>query len=211
MVGSAVIEAIDDAEQHQQRRLEQVRDQGGEVVVVAEADLGHADGVVLVDDRQAAPLEQRDDGVAGVEVARPAVEVAGGQQNLGGGDAGGGPGTPRRRTSANAWPMAAQAWSWRRSVGRRARPSRPMPAPMAPELTRATLAALATEPLELVGQRLEMLAGSSVPSARGEHVGAHLDDDGVGQGDDFLTNGIDHNFPTESDASQKRPAEDASA
>src|SRR5437660_1546279 len=37
------------------------------------------------------------------------------------------------------WPMAAQAWRCRRSVGRLPRPSRPMPAPMAPELTRATL------------------------------------------------------------------------
>ena len=31
--------------------------------------------------------------------------------------------------------MAAQACKWRRSVGRRASPIRPTPAPMAPELT----------------------------------------------------------------------------
>src|SRR5437763_13827726 len=52
------------------------------MVVLAEADLDDADGVVLVDDRQAAPLEQAQDGVADVEVARPVVEVVGGQEDL---------------------------------------------------------------------------------------------------------------------------------
>ena len=79
--------AVHDGQQHQQRRLQQVGHHGGQVVVVAELDLGDADGVVLVDDRQHVPLEQREDGVADVEVAGAAVEVAGGQQDLGGVDA----------------------------------------------------------------------------------------------------------------------------
>ena len=81
------VQTVHDGQQDQQRRLQQVRHHGGQVIVVAEADLGHADRVVLVDDRQTAPLEQGQDGVAGVEIAAAAVEIAGGQQNLGRGDA----------------------------------------------------------------------------------------------------------------------------
>jgi len=50
------------------------------VVVVAEADFGDADGIVLVDDRQTAPLEESEEGVAGVEIAGAVVEIAGGEQ-----------------------------------------------------------------------------------------------------------------------------------
>src|SRR5262249_202006 len=46
--GIAFIEAIHDREQDEQRRLEQVRHHGGKVIVVAELDLSHAHGVVLV-------------------------------------------------------------------------------------------------------------------------------------------------------------------
>ena len=46
-------------EQHQQVGADQVGDEGGHAVVVAEADLVVRDGVVLVDDRHHAQLEQR--------------------------------------------------------------------------------------------------------------------------------------------------------
>src|SRR6185437_16729798 len=49
---------------------------------VAEANLGHADGVVLVDDGQTAILEQREDGIARIEIATPTIEISSGQQDL---------------------------------------------------------------------------------------------------------------------------------
>jgi len=44
-----------------------VRDEGGEVVVVAHLDLVHRHRVVLVDHRQHPVVEQGEEGVAGVE------------------------------------------------------------------------------------------------------------------------------------------------
>ena len=66
------------------RRLEQVGDHRREPVVVAELDLVDADRVVLVDDRDGVALEQGVQRVPHVEVARPAVEVFVGQEELGG-------------------------------------------------------------------------------------------------------------------------------
>ena len=82
--GVGPVQAVDHAEDDQQRRLEQVRHHRGEPVVVAELDLVDADRVVLVDDRDGVPLEQRGQGVPHVQVARAAVEVLVGQQELGG-------------------------------------------------------------------------------------------------------------------------------
>ena len=82
--GVGPVEAVDHAEDDEQRRLEQVRDHRGEPVVVAELDLVDADRVVLVDDRDGVALEQRGQRVPHVQVAGPAVEVFVGQQELGG-------------------------------------------------------------------------------------------------------------------------------
>src|SRR5690606_39642159 len=49
--GVAVVDAVHVGQQHQQVGADQVGDEGGEPVVVAEADLVGGDGVVLVDDR----------------------------------------------------------------------------------------------------------------------------------------------------------------
>ena len=65
---------------------------------------------------------------------------------------------------------------------------------MAPELTRATLRPRGAQPLQLVGQGLDAGRFQGAVGA-GQHVGADLDDDGVGQGDDFLANRIDHAVP----------------
>ena len=54
------------------------------MIVVAELDLGDADGVVFIDDGQTIPLEKRQYSIAGVEVAGAVVEVAGGEEDLGG-------------------------------------------------------------------------------------------------------------------------------
>ena len=89
---------------------EQVGDHRGELVVVAELDLVDADRVVLVDDRHGVALEQRVKRVPHVEVARPAVEVVMGQQQLGGMAA-----VPAQAFVVGrirwAWPTAAAAWS----------------------------------------------------------------------------------------------------
>ena len=53
------------------------------------------------------------------------------------------------------------------------------------------LAAGLPETLYLVGQRLQLLAVQRAVRA-GQHVGAHLDHDGLGQRDYFLTDGIEH-------------------
>ena len=82
--GIGLVEAVDDAEDDQQRRLEQVGDHGGQAVVVADLDLVDADGVVLVDDRHGVVFEQGGQRVPHVQVAGPAVEVLVGEQKLGG-------------------------------------------------------------------------------------------------------------------------------
>ena len=61
----AVVDAVDVGEQHQRVGPGDVRDQGGEPVVVAEPDLLGGHRVVLVDDRQRAEGEQPLDASAG--------------------------------------------------------------------------------------------------------------------------------------------------
>ena len=70
-----VVEAVDVGQQHQQVGARHRGDAGGEAVVVAVADLGGGDGVVLVDDRHAAPFQELADGRAGVEIAPPLLGV----------------------------------------------------------------------------------------------------------------------------------------
>src|SRR5262249_42388919 len=53
------------------------------------------------------------------------------------------------------------------------------------------LASGGAEAVDLVGQRLKAGRLQGAVGA-GEHVGADLDDDGVGQGDDFLADGVEH-------------------
>ena len=59
-------------EEHEHVGLHEVRHERGEPVVVAVADLVVGDGVVLVDDRDDAEVEQAAQGVAGVQVLRRA-------------------------------------------------------------------------------------------------------------------------------------------
>ena len=56
--GGAVVQPVDVGQQHQRVGVHEVRDQRREPVVVAEPDLVGGDGVVLVDDRHDAELEQ---------------------------------------------------------------------------------------------------------------------------------------------------------
>ena len=76
------VETVDVGQQHQAVRTRHLRDTGGETVVVAVADLGRGDRVVLVDDRDRAELEQRLQRVARVQVPPPLLGVAEGEQHL---------------------------------------------------------------------------------------------------------------------------------
>ena len=67
-------------------------DQGGQSVVVAEADLLVGHRVVLVDHRDHAQLQEAPEGLAGVEVLAAVHEVERGEQHLAGGQAVGGQG-----------------------------------------------------------------------------------------------------------------------
>ena len=69
-------------EQDQQPRLEHDRHLRRQEVVVAEGDLVGCRGVVLVHDRDHAPVEQPAQRLAGVQVVGPELEIGGGQQDL---------------------------------------------------------------------------------------------------------------------------------
>src|SRR5262249_56847266 len=76
------VQTIHDAQDDQERGLKKVRDHGREAVVVAELDLVDTNRVILIDDGNSVPLEERGQGVAHVEVTGPAVEVGVGQEKL---------------------------------------------------------------------------------------------------------------------------------
>ena len=80
--GSAVEQPGGVGEQDEQIGGDQVGDQGGQPVVVAEADLVVGGGVVLVDHRDHAQLEQPGQGLAGVQVLLAVDEVERGEQDL---------------------------------------------------------------------------------------------------------------------------------
>ena len=81
------VEAVDVGQQHQLVGLHHLGDARGQPVVVAEADFGGGDGVVLVDHRDAAEAEQRAQRGARVEVAAAVLGVVQRQQQLRGGEA----------------------------------------------------------------------------------------------------------------------------
>ncbi len=68
--------------QDQQIRIGQDGGASGEVVVVPHLDLGGGHSVVFVDDRDDAVIEQGAQGVAGIEVALPVLQIGTGQQHL---------------------------------------------------------------------------------------------------------------------------------
>ena len=78
----AGVERVDVAEQQQRVRVHQVRDQGGEAVVVAEPDLVGGHGVVLVDDGHDPEVEQPRQRPVRVAVVHAPDGVVGGQQHL---------------------------------------------------------------------------------------------------------------------------------
>ena len=78
----SVVQAVDVGQQDQRLGLHDVRHERGQPVVVAEADLVGGHGVVLVDDRDDAEVEQAEQGALGVAVVAAADDVVGGDQHL---------------------------------------------------------------------------------------------------------------------------------
>ena len=76
------VEPVDIGQQHQHVGARHLGDARGQPVVVAKADLGGGDRVVLVDDRHRAKLQQLRKGGARVEVAAALLGVVRGQQDL---------------------------------------------------------------------------------------------------------------------------------
>ena len=71
-------------EQHEHVGVDEVGDQRGQAVVVAEADLVVGDGVVLVHDGHHTELEQAQQRAPGLQVLAALHEVERGQQHLAG-------------------------------------------------------------------------------------------------------------------------------
>ena len=76
------VEPVDVRQQDQRVGAGHLGDAGGQPVVVAEADLGGGDGVVLVDDGDAAELEQGAERGAGIQVAAAVLAVLEREQEL---------------------------------------------------------------------------------------------------------------------------------
>ncbi len=77
-----VIQAVDVGQQDQCVGAHQMRDQGGQPVVVTEPDFIGGHGVVLVDDRDRVQRPQPVQRALGIGVLYPHGDVVGGQQNL---------------------------------------------------------------------------------------------------------------------------------
>ena len=76
------VKAVDIRQQHEAVRARHLRHARGQPVVVAVADLGGGDRVVLVDDRHRAQFEQRLERGARIQVAPAALAVLEREQHL---------------------------------------------------------------------------------------------------------------------------------
>ena len=82
--GVGIVEPVGVGEQHEQIGAEQVRDKRGKAVVVAVADLVVGDGVVLVDDRHDAEVEEAPHRLARVQVLASVAKVVRHEEHLAG-------------------------------------------------------------------------------------------------------------------------------
>ena len=78
----AGVETVDVGEEHEEIGVDEMGDEGGQVVVVADLDLVHRHRVVLVDHGQHAEVEQGEQGVARVQVPAAIADVLGGEEHL---------------------------------------------------------------------------------------------------------------------------------
>ena len=170
-------------------RLQQVCHHRRQAIVVSKPDLRHAHGVVLIHDRQAVPLQERQDSVADVQISSPvskslAVKVSGPClcRDL--------PGTPDTPASRGPVPRRRGLQS-PQIAGCRLSFSWPNPAPMAPELDQDHFSSRTPGGLHLVGQSFHPARVQDAVRP-GDHVGADLDYHRMGQRDDLLADGIDH-------------------
>ena len=80
-------DAFDGRQNDEQISREQRGDEGGELVVIAELQFGERDDVVFVDNGNNATVEERNEGVAGIEVAFVVFEIIMSKEDLGNGEA----------------------------------------------------------------------------------------------------------------------------
>ena len=164
-----VVERVDVGQQHERVGVHQVRDQGGQAVVVAEPDLVGGHGVVLVDDRARRRARAAGPGCAGrcgsacagrcrrrsAAPARPAARAGRTPR------CSAPPAAPGRR-----WPRPA---GWPGRAGGAASPSGARPAAIAPEETSTTSPPAAGAPAS-TSTSASSRSASSPPSARGQRA-----------------------------------------
>ena len=181
-VGSAVYRPSTSDSSTRQSALTICATRAAEAVVVAVADLGGRDRVVLVDDRDRAEAQQRRERVAGVQVAAPLLGVAEREQHL------------RDREAALLEHFLPGVREADLADGRRGllllelracrapRPSSRRPSAMAPEDTSTTSWPRARRCREVLGQRLEPGAVDAAGRLLDQQRGTDLDDDPPGRG-----------------------------
>ena len=112
------VQTVEVGEQHEHGGADVVGDERGEPVVVAVADLVAGDGVVLVDDRHRAQLEQAGERPPGVEVLAAVDEVVRHEQRLRRHEAVGAERGRPSCASAGAGRRRRAPAAWRRRSGR---------------------------------------------------------------------------------------------
>ena len=132
------VEAVDVGEQHEEVGADHGRDAGGEAVVVAVADLARRDGVVLVDDRHGAHVEELQGRRAGVEVAAALLGIGEGHEDLARGDGRDAPAPPTRSAPARSARPRPPPGSPRASAAPAGSPRTVRPSAMAPDETTST-------------------------------------------------------------------------
>ena len=160
------------------------------MVVVAEANLGDADRVVLVDDRQYIPFKTGDNGIASIQVTAAVIEIAGRKQDL---RRLGPIGVKALLISSHQKPLphcraGLQMPQIARPLGET---KSPYSCPDGPRAYKDDFPAQFADTLHLIGEALDSLLRQQAIRSR-QHVGANLDHDRVGQGNNFLTNRIEH-------------------
>ena len=137
-VGIAGVQAVDVGEQHQAVGARHLRHARGQPVVVAVADLGGRDRVVLVDDRDRAQRQQRLERGARIQVARRCSLSSQRQQHLRHGHVGRARAVPCRHAPGGSGPPPRPPGSAPAAARPRGRPRWRRPSAMAPDDTRMT-------------------------------------------------------------------------
>ena len=78
-----ITQSVDIGQDDEEVGLDEVGDQGREVVIVPELDLIHHHRIVLIDDGNDPELKKGQQGIAGIQEPLPVAQVIAGEENLG--------------------------------------------------------------------------------------------------------------------------------